>query len=141
MADGLITAGRSEEAVTVIRTARREAQRSGEAVHLPELLRIQAKALLAISHAHTARAERLLTRSCRIARRQAALSWELRSTLALASIQMAQGDYERAQHSIATICARFTEGFKTQDLITAAQMLDACATVNAPSAREQMAAS
>ena len=41
-------------------------------VLLPELLRVQAKALLAASSANEARAVRLLLRSCRIARRQSA---------------------------------------------------------------------
>jgi predicted ATPase/DNA-binding winged helix-turn-helix (wHTH) protein len=121
MADGLITAGRSEEAIAIIRTARREAQRNGEAVHLAELLRIQAKALLTTSHA--SRAGRLLIRSCRIARHQTALSWELRSASMLARIHAAQGDSERARQSISTICARFTEGFDTQDLKAAKGLL------------------
>jgi hypothetical protein len=123
MADGLITAGRSAEAITMIRTARREAQRSGEAVHLPELLRIQAKALLTTSPTHALRAERLLIRSCRIARHQTALSWELRSASTLARIHAAHGQYELARQSLASIYARFTEGFDTQDLKAAKDLL------------------
>jgi hypothetical protein len=86
LADGLTAAGRPEEALCVIRSARRDAVRGGEAVLLPELLRVQAKALLAASPANEARAVRLLLRSCRIARRQSALSWEQRSAATLASI-------------------------------------------------------
>jgi hypothetical protein len=86
LADGLTTAGRPEEALPVIRSARRDAARGGEAVLLPELLRVQAQALLAASPANEGRAVRLLRRSCRIARRQSALSWELRSVATLASI-------------------------------------------------------
>jgi hypothetical protein len=86
LADGLTTAGRPEEALAVLRTARRDAARGGEAVLLPELLRVQAQALFAASPANQGRAVRLLRRSCRIARRQSALSWELRSAATLANI-------------------------------------------------------
>ena len=86
LADGLTTLGRFEEALEVIRDTRRDAARGGEAVLLPELLRVQAKALLAASPSNEARAQRLLLRSCRIARRQSAVSWELRSAATLASV-------------------------------------------------------
>lgn len=123
MADGLTTAGRSEEALTVIRTARRDGLRSAEAVQLPELLHMQAKILLSISPANEARAVRLLVRSCRIARRQSALSWELRSALTLARIRARQGDCEQARQLLAPIYNQFTEGFATRDLKAAAGML------------------
>jgi predicted ATPase len=123
MADGLMTAGRSEEALTVIRTARRDALRGAEAVQLPELLHMQAKILLSISPANEARAVRLLVRSCRIARRQSALSWELRSALTLARIRVRQGDCEQARQLLSTIYNQFTEGFETWDLKAAQQLL------------------
>ncbi len=123
MADGLATSGRSEEALTVIHAARRNAVGGAEAVHLPELLRLQAQALLSISQANEARAVRLLIRSCRIARRQCALSWELRSASALARIRTRSGDYEQARHLLSTIYNQFTEGFETQDLKAAKQLL------------------
>jgi predicted ATPase/DNA-binding winged helix-turn-helix (wHTH) protein len=123
LADGLTTVGRSEEAQTVIRNARRDAARKGEAVQLPELLRMQAQTLLAISPANEARAVRLLLRSCRIARRQSAPSWELRSAMTLARIRARQGDCEQARHLLAPIYDRFTEGFATRDLQVAAQLL------------------
>ncbi len=123
LADGLTTAGRSEEALTVIRNARRDATRGAEAVLLPELLRLQARILLSISQANEARAERLLVRSCRIARRQSALSWELRAALDLARLLARQGEREQARLQLATIFGRFTEGFATRDLQAAAQLL------------------
>lgn len=130
IADGLTTAGRSGEALTIIRTARRDALRSAESVHLPELLRIQAKVLLSISQANEARAVRLLVRSCRIARRQSALSWELRSALTLARIRARQGDCEQARQLLSTIYNQFTEGFETHDLKAAGQLLRELARVD-----------
>ena len=123
VAEGLIAAGRADEAVTLIRRARRGALRGGEAVQLPELLRVQAKALLSISPANEARTVRLLERSCRIARHQSAPSWELRSATDLAHIHVRRGEYDCALRLLAPIYSRFTEGFETQDLQSARRML------------------
>lgn len=122
LADGLTTAGRCQEALTVIRTARRAAVRGGDAVQLPELLHTQAKVLLRISQANEARAVRLLFRSCRIARHQSALSWELRSTHTLARILAGRGGGEQARQLLSTVYDRFSEGFATRDLQAAAQL-------------------
>ncbi len=123
LAEGLIAVGRSAEALALIRTARRAARRGAETVQLPELLRVQAQALLSMSPTNEARAMRLLVRSCRIAHRQSALSWELRSSLALARIQAQQGDLGQARQSLLMIYEQFTEGFETQDLKAAEQLL------------------
>jgi predicted ATPase len=123
IADGLTAVGRAEEALTIIRTARHDALRGAEAVQLPELLRIQASALLSISQANAARAERLLLRSMRIARRQSALSWELRTALTLARLRARQGEPEAARQLLAPLYRQFTEGFETRDLQAARQLL------------------
>jgi predicted ATPase/DNA-binding winged helix-turn-helix (wHTH) protein len=123
LAEGLTSTGRPQEALTIMRNARRDAVRGAEAVLLPELLRVQAAALLASSQANEARAVRLLVRSCRIARRQSALSWELRSATTLARIRTRQGENQQARALLAPIYDRFTEGLATHDLQTAAQLL------------------
>lgn len=123
VAEGLIALGRPADALPILRAARRGAVHGAEAVHLPELLRIQAKAFLAITPQNEPRAVRLLMRSCRIARRQSALSWELRSTLTLASICAGQGGAEFAHHLLASVYAQFSEGFDTQDLKAAKGLL------------------
>jgi predicted ATPase/DNA-binding winged helix-turn-helix (wHTH) protein len=124
VADGLTAVGHPEEALAIIRTARRNAVRGAEAVQLPELLRIQATALLSTSHANEARAERLLVRSGRIAQRQSALSWELRTALTLARLHARRGDRERARQLLAPLYQRFTEGFQTRDLQATRQLLE-----------------
>jgi predicted ATPase/DNA-binding winged helix-turn-helix (wHTH) protein len=122
-ADGLTTTGRSDEALTILRSARRDSIRGAEAVLLPELLRLQAQALLALSPTNEARAVRLLDRSCRLARRQSALSWELRSALTLARIRTGHGGSEQARYLLSTIFDQFTEGFDTRDLRAAARFV------------------
>lgn len=123
LADGLATAGRSNEAFGVVRNARRAAVHSADNMLLPELLRLQARTLLSLSPANEARVVRLLLRSCRIARRQSARSWELRSALDLARLQARHGECEQARTQLAAIYDRFTEGFATHDLLAAAQLL------------------
>jgi predicted ATPase/DNA-binding winged helix-turn-helix (wHTH) protein len=123
IADGLTAVGRPEEALTIIRSARRDALRSGDTVQLPELLRIQANAYLSAPQADEARAERLLARSMRIARRQCALSWELRTALTLARLHARRGQAERARQLLSPLYQRFTEGFETHDVQAARQLL------------------
>lgn len=123
LADGLTTAGRADEALPILVNARREAVRSGEGVLLPEVLRLQARALIASSHANETRAARLLARSRRIAHHQSAPSWELRATLDQARIHDRKGESEQARAVLAPIYERFTEGFATLDLQAAAQLL------------------
>jgi predicted ATPase/DNA-binding winged helix-turn-helix (wHTH) protein len=122
-AEGLTMLGRAEEALTIVRSARRNAARGAEAVLLPELLRVQAQALLTLSQANQARAMRLLLRSCRIAHSQSAPSWELRSATTLARIHARHGDREQARTLLAPLYDRFTEGFATHDLLSAAELL------------------
>ncbi|HEY0939549.1 MAG TPA: winged helix-turn-helix domain-containing protein [Steroidobacter sp.] len=125
MTEGLRTMGSAEDALSIIRTARRDCVRNGEGALLPELLRMQAQVLLSISRENEARAVRLLVRSCRVARRQSARSWELRSAMTLARIRIQSGDCEQARQLLATIYDQFTEGFETRDLKAAAEMLRA----------------
>ncbi|WP_129779791.1 ATP-binding protein [Peristeroidobacter soli] len=125
LAEGLIMTGRCEEALVVIRNTRRDAVLGAEGAFLPELLRLQARTLLAMSEANEAQAERLLARSCMIARRQSASSWELRSAIDLTRIRARRGDGVAARQFLSTLYDRFTEGFATQDLQAAAQLLGA----------------
>lgn len=123
MAAGLSAIGRGADALAIVQAARHDAVAGAGAVQLPELLRVQAHVLLSISAANEAHAERLLVRSCRIARHQSALSWELRSTRSLAALRARRGDGERARQMLAAVYDRFTEGFETDDLKAAKQLL------------------
>lgn len=122
-AAGLMNLDRSEDAYQVIRKARRDAVRNAEGVALPELLRIQAQILVALSPANHARAARLLIRACRIARCQSALSWDLRAAMDLSRLLAGQDGFEQARSLLATTYGRFSEGFETPDLRAAAQLL------------------
>jgi predicted ATPase len=84
---------------------------------------VQGEAVLRESPANFAQAESLFQRALEAARRQAALSWELRAAMSLARLWQARGDSLQAYHLLAPIQARFTEGFDTVDLVTASALL------------------
>jgi predicted ATPase/DNA-binding winged helix-turn-helix (wHTH) protein len=89
-----------------------------------ELLRVDAELLLwHRSPGHAEAAEAKLLRALGIARRQRALSWELRTSLSLARLWHARGRTEEARGLLAAICARFTEGFDTVDFVAAQSLL------------------
>jgi predicted ATPase len=69
-------------------------------------------------------AEDLFAESLAWARRQAALSWELRTSVSLARLQRGQGRTQEAHGLLAAVYGRFTEGFETADLLVAKQLLD-----------------
>jgi predicted ATPase len=57
------------------------------------------------------------------ARRQGALSWELRTATSLARLWRDRGRADAARRLLRPICDRFTEGFGTADLKAAKALL------------------
>ena len=58
------------------------------------------------------------------ARRQGALSWELRAATSLARLWRNQGRSKEARELLASVYHRFTEGFRTVDVNAAKVLLD-----------------
>ena len=58
-----------------------------------------------------------------MARRQGALSWELRAATSLARLWRGQQRVDQARKLLAPVYRRFTEGFATADLIAAKALL------------------
>jgi predicted ATPase len=69
-------------------------------------------------------AEDHFRRSLDLARRQGALSWELRTAMSLARSQRHQGRIGEARDLLTSVYGRFTEGFGTADLQSAKRLLD-----------------
>jgi predicted ATPase len=67
-----------------------------------------------------------------LARRQGALSWELRAATSLARLLRDQGRSADAMALLQPVYDRFTEGFDTADLKAAKALLGALAEPNAP---------
>jgi predicted ATPase len=68
-------------------------------------------------------AEKLFLESLDWARRQQALSWELRTSASLAQMRRNQERIGQAHDELAATYARFTEGFATADLEAARNLL------------------
>lgn len=71
-----------------------------------------------------ATAEPILLSSLNVARRQGALSWELRSATGLARLWQSQHRLGEARDLLAPVYRRFSEGFATADLSAARRLLD-----------------
>jgi predicted ATPase/DNA-binding winged helix-turn-helix (wHTH) protein len=70
-----------------------------------------------------ATAEPILLRSLDVARRQGALSWELRSATSLARLRRDNHRLAEARDLLAPVYGRFSEGFATADLTAARRLL------------------
>jgi hypothetical protein len=94
-----------------------------------ELLRAQGETLLRRSPANASKAEALFQESLEVARRQGALSWELRSAMSLARLYQSRGAVQEGFRLLAGVHGRFTEGFETADLMAARALLSDLAVV------------
>jgi predicted ATPase/DNA-binding winged helix-turn-helix (wHTH) protein len=122
LANGLAAAGNITEGLAAIDAVLTRVESDGELWFLPEALRLKG-ALLLMRH-RAVDAENLFLRSLDFARRQGALSWELRSTVSLARLQCGQGRAREAHGRLMSVYSRFTEGFETADVQEAKQLLD-----------------
>ena len=59
-----------------------------------------------------------------LARRQSALSWELRAVTSLARLWRDRNRFEEARELLSRVCDRFTEGLETTDLKAAKSLID-----------------
>lgn len=101
--------------------ARAEDNRAGWSA--AELLRVKAQQVAAEYSGNFLPAQRLLQRSRAIARRQGALSWELRTSISLARLWQGHGRISQAHRLLRTTMAQFTEGFATRDFFAAKELL------------------
>ena len=115
------------DSLAVIDEAIARAEASKEFLHFPEFLRIRGEVLRAESDnspADLASAEEYFLRALECARRQSALSWELRAATSLAELRRARGHHADARSVLAPTFGKFVEGFGTADLKRAKGVLD-----------------
>jgi len=91
----------------------------------PDLLRTKAEVLMSASRGAPEEVEGLLSEALDRARKQGALSWELRIALTLSKARVARGRLQEARDILEQVYSRFTEGFETNDLRAAAHALRA----------------
>jgi predicted ATPase/DNA-binding winged helix-turn-helix (wHTH) protein len=115
LAEGLLQLGRTAQALDMIGEAIGQAELSGGAMDLPELVRIKAKILLALSASNIGQAASLLQEAVEQSRQQSALGWELRAAIDLARLGPAALPVD-GERILADTFNRFVEGFGTADL-------------------------
>ena len=103
----------------------RRAERGMSGWCAPEVLRVAGElARLSTEPGAKAKAHGYFQRSLQMAVEQRALAWELRTTISLARLGQSKDGSAQARTALAAVCARFTEGFATADLISARRLLD-----------------
>jgi predicted ATPase len=123
LAEAFAGCGEVNEALEAIEDALVDAgQQDGQAWYLPELLRIKGQIVLQQGGA-TSAAEDCFGPAGKLARQQGALFWDLRVALSRARLRAGQGRRKEAIQVLAPVYDRFTEGFGTTDMLSAAELL------------------
>jgi predicted ATPase len=124
LAQELGAAGQTTEARATIDEASQRADANQERWCVPELLRIKGELLgLDNSADPGGTAEDYFLQALDLARRQEALSWELRAATSLARLWRQEGKTAEAHELLSGVYRRFTEGFDTADLKTARALI------------------
>jgi predicted ATPase len=125
LAEVLSSAGCTREGLEAIAEALNLIEQNGAFWYLPEALRIKGEILLLQWwQGAPAAAEEYFRQALDWARRQGALSWELRAAASLARLWSDQARSKEARELLAPVYARFTEGFATADLKEAKRSLE-----------------
>ena len=125
IAEGFSRAGLIIDGLAAVEETLAWTQRSEEQWLMAELLRVRGDLLLLQNPPATAAAKDHFRQALDWARRQGALSWELRAATSLARLLLDQGRSAEAMAVLQPVYARFTEGFDTADLKTAKALIDA----------------
>jgi predicted ATPase len=125
LAEGLAGAGHVAEGLAAVEAALEWSESREERWCVTELLRVKGELVLLENGPDTAAAaENYFQQTLDRARRQGALSWELRAAASLARMWRDQGRSKEAHELLARVYDRFTEGFDTADLKATKALLD-----------------
>jgi predicted ATPase/DNA-binding winged helix-turn-helix (wHTH) protein len=132
MAEAFGRAGQSADGLAVIEEEIARAERTEERWAMAESLRVKGELLLLQgAPGAAAAAEDHFRQALDWARRQGALSWELRAATSLARLLRDRDRVDEARDLLASVYERFTEGFGTADLQSAKRLLGELAIVRA----------
>jgi predicted ATPase len=125
LAGSLGAASQTAFGLRVVDEALSQSRRTDELWCMPELLRIKGElALQAFADGASALAEECFLQSLDLARRQEALSWQLRTAISFARLRRGQNRTGEARQLLQPVYAHFREGFGTADLKSAKQLLN-----------------
>jgi class 3 adenylate cyclase/predicted ATPase len=125
-------AGRYDAALRAVDEAIAISGETGERWAIAEVIRLKAKILSKSGRGEADEIEALLNESIETACLQGAKSWQLRAACDLVQLQRGRGREHGALKLLRSVYGQFTEGFCTQDLITAKALID---TAPAPGKR------
>jgi predicted ATPase len=123
IAEALGRAGQIADGLAVAEQAIERCKQTNERWLFAELLRVKGELMLRKESA-TTNAEDSFREALDWARRQGALSWELRDAMSLARLWRSRGKVQQACELLAPVYGWFTEGFDTRDLKEAKALLD-----------------
>jgi predicted ATPase len=124
LANAYMRAGRPDAALRALDDALAVAKRTGDHFFLAEIYRLQGQITLAHNESSSAgEAEELFHRSLEAARKQKALSWELRTAVSLARLWRDAGKHQQAADLLSPIGGKFKEGLLTADVQEAVQLM------------------
>lgn len=123
LGEAYLRAGRNGRAMAAVEEGLARSQATRWAWWDAELYRVKSE-ILRQRRSHEEEAERLMHRALDIAKKQRAMSFELRTALSLGRLWESWGERERARELLAPIYARFREGFDCPDLVEAKRLLD-----------------
>ena len=121
---GCARLGRIDEGLAALARGFEAMPRNDERQWEAELWRLKGELLLRRAEPDSGEAQACLQRAIDVARRQAALSLELRAATSLARLFERQGDAALARTMLAQLLARFTEGAGSADLVAATEVLE-----------------
>jgi predicted ATPase len=122
LAQGLAADDRFAEAISLIGETIRLVEANGDLCYMAELLRIKG-VIVATQPSAIREAEWCFRESLRWSRGQAALAWELRTTIDLAALLASEGQVDIALALLRQAFERFTEGHDTADLKIARNLM------------------
>ncbi len=122
LAEGLSATGRFAESISLIDDGIRQVEANGDAIYMPELLRMKGNLLLA-TQACVDQAELYFSQSLELSRQQGARVWELRTATDLAKLMAGEGRREDARTLLEPVVTWFVEGLDTDDLKAAVRLL------------------
>jgi predicted ATPase/DNA-binding winged helix-turn-helix (wHTH) protein len=124
LAQGACETGRFDEGFAAIDEALESCERYGGRCRVAEVLRVKGELIYRSRTANAvALAEDCFRKSLELAKHQGALSWELRTATSLARLRRDQGQVDDARNLLNSIYSRFQEGFGTDDLKAASELL------------------
>jgi predicted ATPase len=117
LAEAMCDAGEIQEGLAVVDEGLARCEAHEDRWCISELLRVKGR--LAWAKGSIATAEENFREASAWARRQGALSWELRAVTCQAQLRYQSGKAAEACELLSSVYDRFTEGYDTSDLRTA----------------------